>query len=242
MILSPQNLPVYFLRRFHVKIFLLYTLFPSAALILLIRMLLKPHDAIQRVADCLAPCGTPFTAQVGDELMNFADNNDALFYYVDSGQIHYQFMDSDLHLGAIKGPCILGVVGYFYPQRVGRFFVEVDCRGFSIPAKEAVRLLNENNRWEDLVVFMSYLFKRLLEHERQLASGSTYGIICYHLRRLEAEDDEIKSTVSVLHYLSQYTSFSRSIISLIISELKKGGYITVSKGHLVSIQHLPERF
>lgn len=205
-------------------------------------MLLKPLDSIQRLADCLAPSGTPFTAQPGEELMNFADNNDALFYYIESGQVHYKFMDSDLHLGSLRGPGILGIVGYFYPQRVGRFFVEVKCSGFSIPAKEAVRLLNENNCWEDLVVFMSYLAKRLLEHEKQLASGSTYGIICFHLRHLESEDDEIKSTVSVLHYLSQHTSFSRSIISLIISELKKGGYITVSKGHLVSIQHLPERF
>lgn len=205
-------------------------------------MLLKPFDAIQRITLCLSQHGKPFTLQAGEELMNLTPDDEPLFYCISHGQIRYEFIKNKFWLASVKAPSILGIVSYYHPLRMGKFFAELDCEGFVIPAKEAIRLLDEHELWKDVVDFLSYTVKKMLEHEMLLSSGKTYNIVCYHLRQLENEDDHIRNNISILQYLLQHTSYSRSIISVFISELKKGGYIVVERGHLRKINQLPDRF
>ncbi|MCD1125450.1 helix-turn-helix domain-containing protein [Jinshanibacter sp. LJY008] len=49
------------------------------------------------------------------------------------------------------------------------------------------------------------------------------------------------SVMAVFLLLSVPGSLSRSYVMLVLSELRKGGYVTIEKGKLVSMTSLPEK-
>ncbi|AJR00840.1 MULTISPECIES: helix-turn-helix domain-containing protein [Hafnia] len=205
-------------------------------------MLQTPDSSIKALFQCIANEAQPILIAEGEEIMDFSNGSEPLFYFIETGQIRYEFVNNQYWLGSLRAPALVGIVGYYYPERAGRFFAEIDCSGYCISAKRAIELINLNNLWPDTVNYLTYLIKKLLEHEMTMSSGSSYSAICYLLRQLENEPESVRGKISVLQYLYKRTGYSKSIISLVISELKKGRYIETKKSHLVKINHLPEKF
>ncbi|MFU0892663.1 helix-turn-helix domain-containing protein, partial [Kluyvera sichuanensis] len=55
-------------------------------------------------------------------------------------------------------------------------------------------------------------------------------------------DEDIRSRMGVLSYIQQRTRISRSVIAEVLSALRKGEYIEMEKGKLVSITRLPTHY
>lgn len=205
-------------------------------------MLETPHDSIKRLGDVIMKHGKLSHIKEGNEVARLLPDGEPLFIYLIKGQVRYE-LSEDYWLSSLKPPVVLGVIDYFYPnERVGRFLCETDSIGYTVPASKIVNLLSEENLWPDIAIFLSYVTKRLMEREMLLSSSNAYAIVCHYLNILNKECSEIKNKISALHYLRRHTKLSKSMISLIISELKKGGYITIDKGYLQSINFLPENF
>ncbi|WP_337242198.1 helix-turn-helix domain-containing protein, partial [Proteus faecis] len=48
--------------------------------------------------------------------------------------------------------------------------------------------------------------------------------------------------INIYDYIQEYTNLARSTIIKILSDLKKGQYIVVEKGRLISLTNLPEKY
>jgi CRP-like cAMP-binding protein len=48
--------------------------------------------------------------------------------------------------------------------------------------------------------------------------------------------------INIYDYIQEYTNLARSTIIKILSDLKKGQYIVVEKGRLLSLSALPEKY
>ncbi|HEB0852707.1 TPA: helix-turn-helix domain-containing protein [Citrobacter braakii] len=205
-------------------------------------MLEIPRESIKRLGDMIIQYGYSFHLAEGNELIRTSPDDEPLFFYLVKGQVRYELSD-DYWLSSVRAPMVLGFVDYYYPNEyAGRFFTETETSGFYLSAEKVGQLISENDLWYDVSVILSYIIRRLLAREMLLSSSNAYKIICHYLNILNSECPEVKERLSALYYLHKHTKLSKSMISLIISELKKGEYIDISKGHLKSIKFLPESF
>ena len=69
-----------------------------------------------------------------------------------------------------------------------------------------------------------------------------YEIVRVQLQELMSEPAEYRHDVSAAQYIQQKTSLSRSSIMKILAQLKKGGYISIENGILLTIEHLPLKY
>lgn len=205
-------------------------------------MLTIPHNSIKRLGDVIMKHGKLSHIKEGNEVVRNLPDGEPLFIYLIKGQVRYE-LSENYWLSSVKSPAVLGVIDYFYPNEgVGKFISETDTLVYSVSANKIVSHLSEEKSWPDIAIFLSYVIKMLISRESFLVSSNAYAIVCHYLNTLNKECSEVKRKISALHYLHRHTKLSKSMISLIISELKKGGYITIDRGFLVSINFLPENF
>uniref|UniRef100_UPI00195507DC helix-turn-helix domain-containing protein n=1 Tax=Klebsiella aerogenes TaxID=548 RepID=UPI00195507DC len=100
------------------------------------------------------------------------------------------------------------------------------------------------NRAIQLSQMLVYLFMFAIDiyHERRHYSG--YHVIKTMLNRnIYSQQLPTFEREGIVAFISKRTLLSRSYIYKVISELKKGGYITIEKVKLVSInKKLPSKF
>ncbi|EMC8872176.1 helix-turn-helix domain-containing protein, partial [Escherichia coli] len=62
------------------------------------------------------------------------------------------------------------------------------------------------------------------------------------LIELWAYASEYRQSINVLNFIQRRTGISRSRTMKLLSELKKGGYITIDGGRLIDMKKLPTAF
>ncbi len=55
-------------------------------------------------------------------------------------------------------------------------------------------------------------------------------------------DEELRSRIGVMNYIHQRTRVSRSVVAEVLAALRKGNYIEMNKGKLISINRLPSEY
>lgn len=73
----------------------------------------------------------------------------------------------------------------------------------------------------------------------QLIGNNSYDQIRATLISMMKWDDVLRSRIGVMNYIHQRTRISRSVVAEVLAALRKGGYIEMNKGKLVSINRLP---
>lgn len=76
----------------------------------------------------------------------------------------------------------------------------------------------------------------------KLVTPSVFERVRYQLYELMSKPQSIRKSVTAENYMRSKTRLSRSGIMNALSELRKGGYITIEDGHLIDIKHIPARF
>ncbi|MDK7601440.1 helix-turn-helix domain-containing protein, partial [Citrobacter freundii] len=95
----------------------------------------------------------------------------------------------------------------------------------------------------DLILQLSkssiYSTKPLELRDLQLIGNNSYDQIRATLISMMKWDDVLRSRIGVMNYIHQRTRISRSVVAEVLAALRKGGYIEMNKGKLVSINRLP---
>ena len=87
-----------------------------------------------------------------------------------------------------------------------------------------------------------YTASRVYEHCAQISQMSAYDIIRFQLVELMQEPDAIRQQITAAAYIKSRTYLSRSGIMRILAELRTGNYITMERGILLDINHLPRKY
>ena len=89
---------------------------------------------------------------------------------------------------------------------------------------------------------MSYVDLRVLHREAMLQVKDSSTIIRNLLSDLASQPPEVRSSVTASRFILERAMIARSTVMSILSQLQRGGFITLEKGLLVAMRVLPEKF
>ncbi|WP_228299118.1 winged helix-turn-helix transcriptional regulator [Klebsiella pneumoniae] len=122
-------------------------------------------------------------------------------------------------------------------------FAETDLRGRWISHQAAVDILNEQNLWRHVTHILAQRLMVLSMREQELMGVDSYLMVRTLLMELAGYPEAYRRKINVLNFILRRTNLSRSRIMSILSELRKGDYITIHRGVLRTIAHpLPAHF
>ncbi|MEG1209688.1 MAG: helix-turn-helix domain-containing protein [Leclercia sp.] len=163
-------------------------------------------------------------------------------YIVISGEVEIHRLSDELSMFTMHSQGLLGIsaiydnISYMYGLARSTAVIR------KIKTTEFQRLIGENNLWPEFTQVLGWYISILSKRDDILVARSAYAVVREFL--LEINDLAIvhKRNVNVYAYIQEYTHLARSTIIKILAELKKGKYIVVDKGRLITINSLPERY
>lgn len=75
-----------------------------------------------------------------------------------------------------------------------------------------------------------------------MVARSAYSVVREFLIEINELIVDHQRDINIYDYIQEYTNLARSTIIKILSDLKKGQYIVVEKGRLISLTSLPEKY
>ncbi|WP_435954981.1 helix-turn-helix domain-containing protein [Dryocola sp. BD626] len=206
-------------------------------------MLMKPLPQLEQLRDCLSAFGKAFTVPQGYELNTSRFNSEPTIWFLNSGSVFLYRQEDDLLIDVINSPWILGIVSILYPQKYYYTIVtNTPCQGFSLSLEKARELINSHQLWESLSIWLSYIVRSLELRDMRFVGASCYSQIRTTLLTMEQWNPGMREKIGVISFIQKKTKISRSVIAEMLSALRKGGYIEMNKGKLVSVNRLPQQY
>ncbi len=112
----------------------------------------------------------------------------------------------------------------------------------SIKKDEFHRMIGEKDLWPALSNVLSWYICVMVKRDNVLVARNAYSVVREFLLEIHELITVHKRDINIYDYIQEYTNLARSTIIKILSDLKKGQYIVVEKGKLVSLNTLPERY
>ena len=113
---------------------------------------------------------------------------------------------------------------------------------YTLTTEEAQRIITEQNLYQSVNYILANNMTKFFHMYEETIAPNNYAFIRLLLLDLNQTSDDVKSTVTVASYIIKRSGLSRSYVMLVLSELRKGGYIQMENGKLVGITSLPEKF
>ncbi|MGE6981543.1 winged helix-turn-helix transcriptional regulator [Kluyvera intermedia] len=208
----------------------------------------KPFAVVDALFSALLPFGQPFLLEAGDELLlNSAEHGNRIVL-LESGVISYCRSDDRMQITSGFAPSILGLtdsygITYDVPARPEHFLVaETACSGRAVLLEDFVRIVEECELWHDVARFLAYRLMVMCVRDRELVGVDSYLKVRALLIEIWAYPDDYRQSINVLNFVQRRTGISRSRTLKLLSELKKGGYINIENGRLISIWKLPAAY
>lgn len=157
--------------------------------------------------------------------------------------------ENNMVISTIFAPSLLGLIdGYGVFNGIPEkhhcsLFAETDLRGRWIGHRAAVEILNAQNLWQEMAHVLAQRLMVLSMRSQEMMGVDSYLMVRTLLTELADYPEAYRRQINVLSFIQRRTNLSRSRIMSILSELRKGGYITVHRGVLRTIAHpLPAHF
>lgn len=157
-------------------------------------------------------------------------------YLLIDGEVLIKTLNDHKTIVRIRAPFIfgLGLEHDTYLQ------TQVESTFRVLPVEEAIKVIREKQLWESLFYFYRRIASFAYERLRSLNKPSSKQIVVAILHHLMSEPSDSRHTISIVQYVQENSSLSRSSIYKIISELKSCGDTSVRNGMLLAINKSAE--
>lgn len=204
---------------------------------------------MESLLSAFRPVSTPFELAQSNYYHFPLAQSESGFILLEAGVASVCFAENQLVISTILAPAILGLIdnyGVFNglpDKRHCSLFAETDLSGRWIAHQAAVNILNEKNLWQEMAHILTQRLMVLSMRERELLGVDSYQMVRILLMELAVYSETYRRQINVLRFIQRRTNLSRSRIMSILSELRKGGYIIIHRGVLMTIaQPLPANF
>lgn len=144
-------------------------------------------------------------------------------------------------LNSESAPFILGVSSQFSSEHL--YVRALETSELACVSLDAFnKVVAQHDLWEHFSKLLIYTASRVYEHCAQISQMSAYDIIRFQLVELMQEPETIRQNITAAAYIKSRTYLSRSGIMRILAELRTGKYITMERGVLIEINHLPRKY
>lgn len=203
---------------------------------------IRPQQAINRLLDALEPCSTPVNA-IARKKLNWNYKGKQQVWLFRQGEISMLRASDGLLMITVYEGHVFGIAEMLQPMRGHLLRVETESVLLRIDAEDAIRIIKEQNLWEDATSLLAYHTAYLAYRDALVLQQRTYAVIRNHLMEMILLPEEMRMRVSILDYIQDRTHLSRSSVLNVLSALKKGKYIQfIRGGYLQHIESLPEKF
>ena len=209
----------------------------------------KPLPAVESLLSAFRPVSTPFELAQSNYYHFPLAQSESGFILLEEGVASVCFAENQLVISTVLAPAILGLIdnyGVFNglpDKRHCSLFAETDLSGRWIAHQAAVNILNEKNLWQEMAHILTQRLMVLSMREQELLGVDSYQMVRILLMELAVYSETYRRQINVLRFIQRRTNLSRSRIMSILSELRKGGYIIIHRGVLMTIaQPLPANF
>ena len=159
-----------------------------------------------------------------------------------SGEVEFRRSSDDLCIFTLQGQCIFGLSAIFYNSTHMHRVVRSNAVVRSINKEEFHRLMTQHDLWPDLTKVLAWYICMLSKRDDVLVARSAYSVVREFLIEINELIVQHQRDINIYDYIQEYTNLARSTIIKILSDLKKGQYIVVEKGRLLSLSALPEKY
>lgn len=201
----------------------------------------KPTEHIQKLIDTIIPFAEPFMPLKG-EAIRYIQNNKRFCYLLLEGSATLYRRGDGMILNSEKAPFLLGVSSLRAQPEHLYVRATPDAKMCRLPSERLHLLLQRENMWESLCYLIIYTASRVFENCTQNSQLSSYEIIKIQLQELIQEPDRVRLNVTAANYIQNRTYLSRSGVMKILSQLRDAECITLSRGVLMSVNRLPQRY
>jgi CRP-like cAMP-binding protein len=203
--------------------------------------LTKPVDDIERLIDALMADATTITFRHGQRL-DLITQQEPKCYLLRTGSVNVNRIRDGLVIGTVYGPAILGMSNFSSSLDPTYITADVDVGIGVVPLGDIFDILDKQQLWKSFSITLLYIVGHYHHYNLKMIAPTSYDKVRYQLIDLASKEMDFRASTNVTEFIHERTLLSRSHILSILSELKKGGYITIRKGNLLEINELPLRF
>ncbi|MEF3092544.1 hydrogen peroxide resistance inhibitor IprA [Raoultella sp. WB_B2P2-3] len=202
----------------------------------------KPLNEFDQLDQCLSKYGTHFEFCSKKQMVFSNDIHCDKTVVILAGVISLRRGENIL-VGIAQAPFIIGLADGVMKNEVKyKIMTEGECTGYHLPSSQAIKIIDQNNLWRDAFCWLVW-HNRIMElRDLQLIGNNSYEQIRATLLSMIDWDEQLRFRIGVMNYIHQKTRISRSVVAEVLAALRKGGYIEMDKGKLVSINHLPSEY
>lgn len=201
---------------------------------------LKPYKHIEKIIDTLLPFAERKILSKG-EVVHYYKSDIRQCFLLIQGSVALHRRGDGIVLNSESAPFILGVSSQFSSEHLYVRALETS-EVAAVPLERFNSVVAQQNLWEHFSNLLIYTASRVYEHCAQISQMSAYDIIRFQLVELMQEPEAIRLNTTAAAYIKSRTYLSRSGIMRILAELRTGKYITMARGVLIDIHHLPRKY
>ncbi|MCF0276963.1 helix-turn-helix domain-containing protein [Klebsiella pneumoniae] len=201
---------------------------------------LKPFRHIEALIKHVLPAAERVVIGRGDVVHYYKDDIRQCFLLL-QGSVPLHRRGDGIVLNSESAPFILGVSSQFSSEHLYVRALETSEIA-RVPLDCFNHIVAQLDLWEHFSKLLIYTASRVYEHCAQISQMSAYDIIRFQLVELMQEPDAIRQKITAAAYIKSRTYLSRSGIMRILAELRTGKYITMERGILLDINHLPRKY
>lgn len=201
---------------------------------------LKPFRHIEALIKHVLPATERVVIGRGDVVHYYKDDIRQCFLLL-QGSVALHRRGDGIVLNSELAPFILGVSSQFSSEHLYVRALETSEIA-RVPLDCFNHIVAQLDLWEHFSKLLIYTASRVYEHCAQISQMSAYDIIRFQLVELMQEPDAIRQKITAAAYIKSRTYLSRSGIMRILAELRTGKYITMERGILLDINHLPRKY
>ena len=201
---------------------------------------LKPFRHIEALIKHVLPAAERVVIGRGDVVHYYKDDIRQCFLLL-QGSVALHRRGDGIVLNSESAPFILGVSSQFSSEHLYVRALETSEIA-RVPLDCFNHIVAQLDLWEHFSKLLIYTASRVYEHCAQISQMSAYDIIRFQLVELMQEPDAIRQKITAAAYIKSRAYLSRSWIMRILAELRTGKYITMERGILLDINHLPRKY
>jgi CRP-like cAMP-binding protein len=206
-------------------------------------MIAKPLHQLEYIREGLAEGGKYFSLPANSELHLINDDGDNVIFYIKEGCVALHRETDDLLIDYVPAPTLLGLdMAFIHSESKYRLVTKTVCSGFFIRVDKAAELIARHHLWDKSCFWVAYMMRFYESRDEFYIGTSSYSQIRSTLLAMEDWPTDLRVRTGVIDHIQKKTNISRSVIAEVLSALRKGNYIEMHKGKLVSVNRLPNNY
>lgn len=144
----------------------------------------------------------------------------------------------------IHRPNIIGISLESHNPRFERFRLTIkeDSLVKKISRADFFKVIEEQKLWQETSHVISFYYHVLLWKSYHFYAADSYVLVRKSLITLGEMTPETRMNINASQYITSTTNLSKSYVMKVIQELRKGGYIEIQRGRLISLGKLPQKY